>query len=90
MMTERKKRMRATIPLKTVILTCPIMRFCMTKDGNVITEEDIEEGLKEIVERHMTRLRRRLNMYAALAGIGDNDQSEEEAGGEEEALSEIE
>ena len=26
------------------------------KDGNVITEEDIGEGLKEIVERHMSRL----------------------------------
>ena len=26
------------------------------KDGNVIMEEDIGEGLKEIVERHMSRL----------------------------------
>jgi len=60
------------------------------KDRNVITEEDIGEGLKEIVERHMSRLRRRLDMYAALAGLGDNDQSEEEAGGEEEAQGEIE
>ena len=29
-------------------------------------------------------------MYAALAGLGDNDQSGEEASGEEEAHGEIE
>ena len=29
-------------------------------------------------------------MYTALAGMGDNNQSEEEADGEEEALGEIE
>src|SRR5579859_2295690 len=60
------------------------------KERNVTTEEDIGEGLKEIVECHMSRLRRRLDMYAALAGMGDNDQSEEEAGSEEEAQGEIE
>ena len=60
------------------------------KDGNVIAEEDIGEGLKEIMERHMSRLRRRLDMYAALASLGDNDESGEEADGEEEAWGEIE
>ena len=60
------------------------------KDGNVITEEDIGERLKEIMECHMSRVWRRLDMYAALAGLGDNDQSGEEAGGEEEAQGEIE
>src|SRR5579859_3726417 len=48
------------------------------KDGNVITEEDIREGLKEIMECHMSRLRRRLDLYAALASIEDNDDGKEE------------
>ena len=60
------------------------------KDGNVIAEEDIGEGLKEIMERHMSRLQRRLDMYAALASLRDNDESGEEADGEEEAWGEIE
>src|SRR5579859_534652 len=91
-MTEkrRKRRTRTTMSLKKMILTCLIMRFCNDKDGNVITEEDVGEGLKQIMERHMSRLRRRLDMYPTLAGLGDNDQSEEEAGGEEEAQGEIE
>src|ERR1700733_13152373 len=59
------------------------------KDGNVIAEEDIGEGLKEIMERHMRRLQKRLDMYAALASLGDNDESEEEADGEEEVRGEI-
>ena len=60
------------------------------KDGNVMAEEDIGEGLKEIMERHMSRLRKRLDMYAALASLGDNDESEEGADGGEEARGEIE
>ena len=89
-MTERKKEDESDDSFEDGDIDVSDNEVLYDKDGNVITEEDIEEGLKEIVERHMTRLRRRLNMYAALAGIGDNDQSEEEAGGEEEALSEIE
>ena len=42
------------------------------------------------MERHMSRLRRRLDMYAALASLGDNDENGEEADGEEEAWGEIE
>ena len=48
------------------------------KDGNVITEEDIGGGLKEIMERHMNELRKRLDVYAALASIEDNNNGEEE------------
>jgi hypothetical protein len=54
------------------------------KDGNVMAEEDMGEGLKEIMERHMRRLRERLDMYAAIASLGDNDGSEEEVDGWEE------
>jgi len=36
------------------------------------------------------RLQKRLDMYAALASLGDNDESEEEADSEEEAWGEIE
>ena len=42
------------------------------------------EGLKEIMERHMRMLRERLDMYAAIASLGDNDGSEEEVDGWEE------
>ena len=48
------------------------------KDRNVITEEDIREGLKEIMECHMSKLRKRLDLYAALASIEDNDDGKEE------------
>ena len=48
------------------------------KDGNVIAK-GIREGLKENMERHMSRLQKRLEMYAALASLGFNDESEEEA-----------
>jgi hypothetical protein len=48
------------------------------KDGNVITEEDIGEGLKQIMECHMSKLRKRLDMYTALASIEDNNDGEEE------------
>ncbi len=60
------------------------------KDGNVIVEEDIGEGLKEIMECHMSRLQRRFDMYTTLASLRDNDESGEEADGEEEAWGEIE
>jgi len=34
------------------------------KDGNIIAEEDIGEGLKEIMERHMSALQKKLDVYA--------------------------
>jgi len=64
--------------LKKMILTCLIMRFCNDKDGNVITEEDVGEGLKQIMEHHMSKLRKRLDMYTALASTEDNGDGEEE------------
>jgi len=48
------------------------------KDGNVITEEDVGEGLKQIMEHHMSKLRKRLDMYTALASTEDNGDGEEE------------
>ena len=60
------------------------------KDGNIMAEEDMGEGLKEIVERHMRRLRERLDMYTAIASLGDNDESEEESDDWEELDSEEE
>ena len=48
------------------------------KDGNFITEEDVREGLKQIMEHHMSKLRKRLDMYTALASTEDNGDGEEE------------
>lgn len=36
-------------------------------DGNVIQEQDMVEGFREIMERHMGRLREQLEIYVALA-----------------------
>src|SRR5579859_3431815 len=48
------------------------------KDGNIITEEDVGEGLKKIMERYMNKLWKRLDMYAALASMEDKNDSEVE------------
>ena len=48
------------------------------KDGNIIVEEDIREGLKEIMECHMSALQKNLDVYATLARMVDNDHGEEE------------
>ena len=48
------------------------------KDGNIITEEDVGEGLKKIMERYMNKLWKRLDMYAALASMEDKNDGEEE------------
>ena len=48
------------------------------KDGNVIGEEDIAKGLKEIMEYHMNKLKKRLEVFADLAGTEDKDKDEED------------
>jgi len=69
--------MRETRHLK-IMLMC-LMKFCMTRmEMSLGTEEDIGGGLQEIMERHMSKLRKRLAEYAALASIEDNEDGEEE------------
>ena len=46
------------------------------KDGNIMAEEDLGEGLKEIMEYHMSKLRKRLDMFAILASTKDKDEDE--------------
>lgn len=62
------------------------------KDGNVIGEEDIREELKEIMERHMSRLRQKLDMYTALAKLekkNEKNKEEEVVDGKEEVTNEL-
>lgn len=47
------------------------------KDRNVIGEGDIAKGLKEIVEYHMNKLKKRLDMFIALASTEDKDGGDE-------------
>ena len=47
------------------------------KDGNIIAEEDVGKGLKEIMEFHMNRLRKRLGVFAGLASMEEPDSSSE-------------
>ena len=48
------------------------------KDGNIIEEEDIAEGLKEIIGYHINKLKKRLDMFATLASTEDKDKDEED------------
>ena len=48
------------------------------KDGNVIGEENVAKGLKEIMEYHMNKLKKRFEVFAALAGTEDKDEDEED------------
>ena len=50
------------------------------KDGNIIGEEDVAEWLKEIMEYHMNKLSKRLDVFAALASTEDKDEDEETRG----------
>ena len=50
------------------------------KDGNIIGEEDVAEGLKEIMEYHMNKLSKRLDVFAALASTEDKDKDKETRG----------
>ena len=47
-------------------------------DGNVIGEDDIAKGLKEIVEYHMNKLKKRLDVFDALARIQDINEDKED------------
>ena len=47
------------------------------KDGNIIGEEDVAEGLKEIMEYHMNKFSKRLDVFAALASAEDKDKDKE-------------
>ena len=48
------------------------------KNGNIIGEEDIGGGLKEIMTYHMSKLREKLDMFATLASTEVKDEDEEE------------
>ena len=48
------------------------------KDGNIVGEEDIGGGLKEIMTYHMSKLREKLDMFATLASTEVKDEDEEE------------
>ena len=50
------------------------------KDGNIIGEEDVAEGLKEIIEYHINKLSKRLDVFTALASTEDKDENEETRG----------
>jgi hypothetical protein len=51
------------------------------KDGNIIIEEELGEGLKEIMEYHMGRLQKRLDIFAVLASTEEGDEEDEEEKG---------
>src|SRR5438552_12659561 len=48
------------------------------KDGNIIEEEDIGEGLKEIMTYHMSKLHEKLDMFATLASTEVKDDDDED------------
>ena len=48
------------------------------KDGNIIREEHIGERLKEIMELHMNKLWKRLDVFSALASTEAKDEDEDE------------
>ena len=48
------------------------------KNGNIIGEEDIGGGLKEIMTYHMSKLHEKLDMFATLASTEVKDEDEEE------------
>ena len=56
------------------------------KDGNVIGEEDLAKGWKDIMEYHMNNLKRRLEVLGALARTEDAVEDEED----EETKTELE
>src|SRR5437773_10448976 len=75
--TGRLMTRRLMIPLKKALSMCLIVRFCMTR-MNIIGEEDIGGGLKEIMTYHMSKLREKLDMFATLASTEVKDEDEEE------------
>ena len=56
------------------------------KDGNVMSEEDLGKGLREIMEYHMGKLREKLDVFTTLATTEEDEEQieEEEENGEDE------
>ena len=48
------------------------------KDGNIIGEEDIGGGLKEIMTYHISKFREKLDIFATFASTEVKDEDEEE------------
>ena len=50
------------------------------EDGNIMAEEDLGKGLKEIMEYHMSNLQKRLDIFATLASTEQEEKDDEEKG----------
>ena len=48
------------------------------KDGNIIEDDNIAKGLQEIMEYHMNKLKKRLEVFNTLARIEDTDEDKED------------
>ena len=47
------------------------------KNGNIIGEQDVTKGLKQIIEHHMNKFSKRLDVFTALVSIEDKDENEQ-------------
>ena len=46
------------------------------KNGNIIGEQDVTKGLKQLIEDYMNKFSKTLDVFTALVSIQDKDENE--------------
>jgi hypothetical protein len=55
----------------------PIVSEHYISAGNVMQEADLADGLKEIMEYHMSKLQRKLDIFASLAKVEEKEEEKD-------------